>query len=349
MNGHSEMASCSATLIIPCRNEEGYIGRLLDDLIAQQHPISDLEVLVMDGMSTDGTRAAVALRSARVPQIRLVDNPQHTVPYALNSGIGMASAPVVMILGAHSTYPPNYVSDLLKALHDTGADNVGGILETLPADDTPVSVAIAEAMSSRVGVGNAHFRTGADAPMETDTVPFGCYPKAVFDRIGLFDVTLTRNQDDELNGRLRKAGGRIVLIPSVRAGYYARSTFSQLWRMYRQYGLFKPLVNVRLGFPATLRQLVPPALVLAMLSLPITFLISKPLFGATALGLVLYAAMLFMAGQSAALHRHMPSLTLYFPIAVMCMHLSYGMGYLEGLVRFVLLRQQGGGDMRASR
>lgn len=343
------MATPSATLIIPCRNEERYIGRLLDDLIAQQHPISDLEVLVMDGMSTDGTRAEVGNRSSAVPQIRLVDNPQHTVPYALNSGVGMARAPVVMILGAHSTYPPNYVSDLLKALKETGADNVGGLLETLPADDTPMSVAIAEAMSSRIGVGNAHFRTGADAPLDVDTVPFGCYPKAVFERIGLFDVTLTRNQDDELNGRLKKAGGRIVLIPTVKAGYYARSTFSQLWRMYRQYGLYKPLVNVRLGFPATWRQLVPPALVLAILSLPITFLIMKPLFGATALAMACYMALLIMGGQSAGLHRHMPSLTLHFPVAVMCMHISYGIGYLEGLVRFVLLRQQGGGDMRASR
>jgi len=339
----------SATLIIPCRNEERYIGRLLDDLIAQQHPISDLEVLVMDGMSTDGTRAEVIKRSAAVPQIRLVDNAQHTVPYALNSGIGMAQAPVVMILGAHSTYPPNYVSDLLKALQETGANNVGGLLETLPADDTPVSVAIAEAMSSRIGVGNAHFRTGADAPMEVDTVPFGCYPKSVFGRIGLFDVTLTRNQDDELNGRLKKAGGRIVLIPTVKAGYYARSSFGQLWRMYRQYGLYKPLVNVRLGFPATWRQLVPPALVVAILSLPIKFMLFKPLFGATALGLVLYMGLLIVSGQAAALQRQMPSLTLYFPLAVMSMHLSYGTGYLEGLVRFVLMRQQGGGDMKGSR
>ena len=339
----------SATLIIPCRNEEKYIGPLLDDLMGQQHPIADLEVLVMDGQSTDATRAVVAEKTALCPQIKLVDNPDRTVPFALNKGIALAQAPVVMILGAHSTYPTNYVSDLLNALNRTGADNVGGLLETRPYDETPVSLAIAEAMSSPIGVGNALFRTGADAEVEVDTVPFGCYPKAVFDRIGLFDTTLTRNQDDELNGRLKKAGGRIVLVPTVKAGYYARGTFGQLWRMYRQYGLYKPLVNVRLGFPATWRQLVPPALVVSILILPLLRWLFPPMFALTILCLLTYAGLLIVTGQRIALDRQKPALTLYFPIAVATMHLSYGFGYLKGLIDFVLLRKGGGGDLRTSR
>ncbi|MDP3910739.1 MAG: glycosyltransferase family 2 protein, partial [Gemmatimonadales bacterium] len=245
------------TVILPCRNEARYIGPCLDSILSASYAPERLEVLVVDGMSDDGTRAVVAEYAAAHPRIQLLDNPSRIVPTALNVGIRAAAGDVIARMDAHVVYPPEYLPRLVAALEESGADNVGGCIITLPADGTAVAQAIAIALGHPFGVGNSHFRIGARAARLVDTVPFGCYRRDVFARIGEFDEELVRNQDDEFNHRLVASGGRVLLLPDVVSYYYARGSFRQVARMFYQYGAFKPLVARKVGRIMTLRQLVP--------------------------------------------------------------------------------------------
>lgn len=212
------------SIVVPCRNETEYIRPLLDSILANTYPRDRLEVLIVDGMSDDGTRAVIAEYVARHPVIRLLDNPKRITPCALNLGISRARGTIIVRMDAHASYPPNYVADLVDWLERTGADNVGGAWVTLPGGDTATARAIAAALSHPFGIGNARYRLGTTELREVDTVPFGCFRRDVFDRVGLFDEELVRNQDDEFNFRLLRAGGRILLVPGVVSHYYARRT-----------------------------------------------------------------------------------------------------------------------------
>lgn len=324
------------SIILPCRNEGRYIGKVLENILAQDYPVSHLEVLVADGRSEDDTRAQVESYAARYPFIHLLDNPARVVPNALNACIERSRGEVILRMDAHAIYPSDYVRRLVDALKVYGADNAGGVWITEPGADTPVAEAIARATAHPFGIGNAAYRLGGGTPRFVDTVPFGCYPRAVFDRIGRFDEELVRNQDDEFNGRLIRSGGKIVLLPDVRIRYFARERLDKVRKMFYQYGLFKPLVNRKLGKPATVRQLFPPAL-LAGLTLPLLLSCWVPFLSVLWLSgvagyllLVLFFSWRLSAGSKAvfvALIRVFPGI-----------HLSYGLGYWVGIFRFLLFR-----------
>ena len=180
------------SVICPIYNEEKYIGKCIDSILRQDYPKEDMEVLLVDGMSTDKTREIVLSYCADYPFIRLLDNPRKIVPYAMNIGIQAAKGDIVIRLDAHAIYPDNYFSELVAKLYELHADNVGAVCRTLPADDSPKCKAIAAALSSPFGMGNSYFRIGAKEIMQVDTVPFGCYRKEVFDKIGLYDTDLIR-------------------------------------------------------------------------------------------------------------------------------------------------------------
>src|SRR6266513_1865168 len=218
----------TVSVIVPCRDEERYIARCLDSIAATDYPRERLEVLVVDGMSEDRTRAIVADYGARYPFIRLLDNPGRIPPTAVNTGIRAARGEILVRVDAHGVYPPNYIPALVAALEQTGADSVGGVLVTLPANDTAIAQGIAIAMSHPFGVGNSYFRVGVREPRWVDTIAFFCCRRETFERVGLFDETLARDEDSEFNGRLIQAGGRILLVPHVTAQYYARG-----WRRQR--------------------------------------------------------------------------------------------------------------------
>jgi len=205
------------TVIVPCRNERRYIAACLDSILATAYPADRLEVLVVDGASDDGTRDAVRAYAAREPRVRLLDNPRRSAPAALNLGIRAARGEIIARMDAHVVYPPHYLPVLVEALLETGADNVGCPIVTLPADESATARAIACALSHPFGVGNSRFRIGSAVRREVDTVPFGCFRRDVFDRVGLFDEELIRNQDDEFNFRLIRSGGRVLLVPDVAA------------------------------------------------------------------------------------------------------------------------------------
>ena len=328
----------TVTIILPCRNEAGYIRACLDSLLATAYPRAHLEILVVDGGSDDGTREIIAEYAAKHPGLRLLDNPEGVVPTALNAGIREATGEIIVRMDAHVIYPAEYVPRLVAGLRETGADNVGGCIVTLPADGTPVAQAIAIALSHPFGVGNSHFRIGSPEARFVDTVPFGCYHRSVFARIGLFDEELIRNQDDEFNHRLLRNGGRVLLLPDVVSYYYARRSIRQVARMYYQYGYFKPLAARKIGRVMTVRQLVPSAFLVGLVGGGLLSLLAPlvaPIWGLTVGAYAL--AVLACAMPTARIYglRCAAALAVVFP----ALHLSYGAGFLRGLWDGVVRRR----------
>lgn len=327
------------SIIIPCRLEECFIDSCLVSLVGQDYPKDKIEVLIVDGMSEDGTRSIIKGYAERYSFMRLLDNPKRNTPAALNIGIGDAKGEIIIRMDAHNVYPQNYISGLIYWLEKTGADNVGGIWVTRPANDTPKAKGIAIGLSHPFGIGNAYFRIGTSKPRWVDTVPFGCYKREVFDRIGMFDEELVRNQDDEFNYRLVKHGGRILLVPDIVSYYYARESFSNLWRMYYQYGYFKPLVARKLGRVMTVRQLIPALFLLALVGSaslaswlwPMRIMVSAIIVAYVAACLTCSVFVLFRNGVRCAI-----ALCAVFPV----LHLSYGLGFLKGTVDFVVWRRR---------
>jgi glycosyltransferase involved in cell wall biosynthesis len=327
------------TVIVPCYNEEKFIRPLLDNILEQDYPAEQLEVFVVDGASTDRTQEIIGEYHRQHPHIRMLVNERRFVSYALNLGIRMSKGNVIVRMDAHSEYPNDYVSVLVRNLFELKAENVGGRWITKPGDGSVKALAIAAAQSSVFGIGDAMYRIGVDKITRVDTVPFGCFHRSIFDRIGFFDEELFRNQDDEFNARITQSGGAIYLIPGVDIIYYARRTVYSLLKMFYQYSFFKPLVNRKLKRPATVRQFVPPLFVLFLLTGWLTAFISPALFylylgGA---GIYLAADLVFSAKASRDARRW--SLFVYLPWVFFLQHFIYGWGYLVGVVNFLLLRR----------
>lgn len=324
------------SIAIPCRNEASYIAGCLTSILAGDYPPDRLEILVADGRSDDGTRRIVRRYAAENPGITMLDNDLLSTPAGLNLAIRSASGSVVIRMDAHVLYPPDYVRRLVEALEETGADNVGGVLETVPANDTATARAIALGLSHPFGVGNSHFRIGAHLRREVDTVPFGCYRREIFDRIGLFDEELVRNQDDEFNFRLIARGGRVLLLPEVTCRYFARRSFRQVARMYYQYGYFKPLVARKVGRVMTVRQLVPSMLVAALLGSAALSMWVPGAAAAFASIAAIYAGCVLACSAAAAGAdlRCGLALAAVFPT----LHFSYGFGFIRGIYDHLIAR-----------
>lgn len=327
------------SVIIPCRNEEAFIGKVLNNVLSQDYPRQLLEVFVVDGLSTDATARIIKEFSDKYSFINYLSNEFKVVPFALNQAIRLAKGEIIVRLDAHAIYPQNYISKLVGYLDELNADNVGGTWKTVPADNSLIALAIAEATSGRFGIGNAHYRLGAKEVKEVDTVPFGCYRRYVFDKIGLFDEELVRNQDDEFNARLIKNGGKIFLVPDVEITYFARGSVAKMCRMFYQYGLFKPLVNLKLGGAATLRQFAPPMFTLLLFALIAGSFFSIFMLIPLAAVLALHQLSGIMAAYPSAQKNKKYALIFVMPVLYLLIHLSYGIGYLEGIMRFTFLRR----------
>ncbi len=321
------------SIICPIYNEKSHIEDCIQSIIAQDFPHEEMEVLFVDGMSTDGTREIVSKYRMQYPFIQLLDNPKHTAPVALNAGIRAAKGDIIVRLDAHSKYPTDYFSVIVNKLKSSGADNVGGVCNTLPAKDKSICRAIAHAMSSSFGMGNSHFRVGVDHEKWVDTVPFGCFHRELFDRIGFFDEELVRNQDDEFNGRIIQNGGKILLLPQVIIDYFARDTISKTAKMFYQYGLFKPLVNKKLRKPTTLRQFFPPLFLAGLVIGGLLSFFSSFVMWIYFSVLILYILLGIFAGLRCT--RRFPDL-FWMPIVFASIHSSYGFGYWEGIYKVLV-------------
>lgn len=328
------------SVIIPCRNEEAHIESMLQSLLKQELSNLELEILVADGMSDDATASIVSKIAHTYPNIRLIENPDQVVPHGLNRAIKESTGDIIVRMDAHSEYPNNYIQRLVDVLIVEGADNVGGVWDTQPGADTNMARSIVIASSSSFGVGNAQYRLEGEGVIEVDTVPFGCYLRTVFDRIGLFDEDMVRNQDDELNARLTKAGGKILLITDLKIKYYARPNLMKLNKMFYQYGVFKPLVAKKVGQPATWRQFFPVLFVLGNIcGVALGFLNYK-------FWLLVLAVNLFhlFVGKMIGLGKYSETKTIatiwQVPLIIYSMHWSYGLGYLSGIWRFIVRGQK---------
>jgi len=257
----------------------------------------------------------------------------------MNYAIKQAKGKIIIRLDAHSIYPVDYISKLVYWIEKLDADNVGGVWNTTAANESLIAKSIALSTSHSFGIGNAQYRiSDKSEPYEVDTVPFGCYKKEVFDKIGLFDTDLTRNQDDEFNARLLQHGGKIFLIPDLKIQYFARDTFSKMYKMFYQYGLFKPLVNLKLKQPATVRQFIPPLFVLFLVFGILLSFINSTLLYMYILGLVIYFGVNLLVSFKIAKRQQSLRLIPYLFVSFILIHMSYGLGYLRGIFNFMILK-----------
>jgi GT2 family glycosyltransferase len=312
------------SIVIPCLNEENYITALLDSLAAQDYGPDGIEVLVADGGSTDRTRQLVADYASPFARLELVDNPRRITVAGLNEGMDASRGDCWIIIGAHSKVRADFVRESVEALRRTGAACVGGPIETI--GEGAVGMAIAAAMSSPFGVGDAKFRY-AESEGEVDTVPFGCYHRKVWEVVGRFDETVDGADEDSYNSRLIEAGGRIWLTPAIRSSYYPRRSLTALGRQYWEYGAAKGTLFGR-GRPLQPRHFAPSAMVAGG---PTLWLLGRFSKRARVLLKILGAAYigggLVMASRAASKIGANPLLTF---AAMATMHATYGAGFAVG-------------------
>lgn len=319
------------SILVPIRNEASFIERGLRAIAEQDYPIDRMEVLIADGRSTDDTRL-IALQFAKSHPgliIRVLDNPAKVVPNGINISLRQARGEFILRVDGHTAIAPDYVRHCVETLGRTRADNVGGRMTGIGLNSFGKAVALATSTPFGVGGGRFHY---SDKEEWVDTVYMGAWPKRVFEKIGLFDEELVRDQDDEFNYRLRGAGGRILLNPKIKSEYTVRSSASALWKQYFQYGFWKVRVLQKHPRQMSLRQFVPPAFVLAMLGS-----MALALFPASRLLSPVVPALYVVSNLLASIYTaarrgwtYLPSL----PVVFFILHGSYGLGFLAGLIKF---------------
>ncbi|MEJ6777383.1 MAG: glycosyltransferase family 2 protein [Crocinitomicaceae bacterium] len=325
------------TVVIPCRNEVLYIEECIHAIYSCDLPAeTNIEIFVVDGMSDDGTRDKVKAMSLTYPSLDIVDNVKQLTPFAFNLGIYAGKhTDFIQIVGARHILSSNYIVNCFTKLQsDSSTWCVGGKIENEYINE--VGEVISRAMGTTFGMGLGNFRTLEKSGF-TDTVTSPMYPYWVFDKIGFFDEELIRNQDDDFNYRVTSEGGQIFYDNDISLKYYVRGNFKGLWRQFFQYGYWKVYVNKKHKAITTLRQLVPPAFALYLaLLIPILF-VGKIVFLVSLIPLEFYVVLNIIFSL-----RAMPSAKkiLHTLITFPLIHISYGLGYLKGLVEFILLNKK---------
>lgn len=320
------------SIVIPCRNEEKYIGRCLESVLKFDYPKDFLEILVVDGMSSDGTRAIIHRLMEGNSHLSLLDNPDGTVPFAMNLGITNAKGDFVVRIDAHCEYPSNYVSFLIQWSKKLNASNVGLGVDSVSLSHAPISRSIVKVLSDRYGVGNSYFRTGFLGEfVEVDTVPFGCYPRKLFDEVGLYDTRLTRGQDIELNRRITRYGGKIFLISGPKIKYFAADTFRALFNKYYKTGkwIVKVPFFTNTVSSISVRHLIPLCFFMYVFGTVILMFVATNWGLLTLVGLLFYLA--FIVGRSLKLSGFGTDMLLT-SCGFITLHFSYGAGSFQGLL-----------------
>ena len=329
------MREKEVSIIIPIYNEQKHIKSCLDSIVNSDFDKTNLEVLLVDGGSTDKTLEIISSYIKNYPYFKLLHNSKQIVPVAMNMGIKQAQGSYIIRLDAHASYPKDYLSKLIYWHKKLNADNVGGIWITETRIKTNTSNAIKNVLSDKLGVGSS-FRVGVDKIKEVDTVPFGCYKKEIFDKIGLYDERLVRNQDIELNKRLKKAGGKIYLVPDIKCVYFARETFKELAKNNFNNGLWNILTAYYTESLSSLslRHFVP---LMFILSIIFSFLLSFVFhwFFFVFVG-ILFIYLLIISIRSFQIKRQ----TSFFHqlMAFLALHFSYGIGSLVGI--FIVFKKK---------
>jgi len=331
------------SIVVACRNESKYIQAFVDSLLAQDLAGFDWEIIVADGASDDGTSEILSGFAKRDSRITIISNPSRFVSTGLNAAIQVARGDVILRMDAHTEYAPDYVKRCVATLESSGADNVGGPARTKA--DCLLPRAIQAAYHSRFSTGGARFHDDGYTGY-VDTVPYGCWRKETLLKLGLFDEHLVRNQDDELNLRLTRAGGKIWQSAEIVSLYRPRSTFSALFRQYFQYGFWKVPVIRKHRLPGSWRHLIPGGFVaanIAMFLVTIGAMITgssgllSPVLAAWTIVLAAYVVACALAACFSA-QRFGWQLLPYLPVTFAVFHLSYGLGFLMGSVYWTFAR-----------
>lgn len=312
------------TVAIPARNEERSVTRCLESVLAQEE--RRLQVIVVDGGSSDRTSEIVASIAAKDPRVHVIHYGIASIPGALNTALREAVGRWFVRVDAHSTIPPNYVAKAVVRLETGRWGGVGGRKDAMGA--TPAGSAISAALSSRFGVGNSTYHYGTRRRV-VDHVPFGAYATDTLRRMGGWDERLTANEDFELDYRLRRAGHRLLFDPDLRIAWRCRESIPDLFRQYVRYGAGK--ADVAVLHPASLqaRHLAPPALVVLLAIAGASTLVSPPVAIALAAP---YGAALAISVVSTARRVSGPTAMALLPLAFVAMHLGWGLGFFKGLV-----------------
>ncbi len=318
------------TIVLPIRNEGDYITATINAILAQNYPRERFEILVADGMSTDNTRGIIKNLQLIDDRLQMIDNPGMIVPKGLNIAIRKALGDVIIRIDGHTLIQPDYVSKCIEVLLRTNADNCGGCMTAVGI--TKFGQAVALATSTPFGVGNSKFHY-SQKEEDVDSVYMGTWPKKIFEQIGLFDEELVRDQDDEFNYRLKKAGGRIILNPEIKSQYITRSNPKQLFKQYFQYGFWKVRVFQKHPSQLSLRQFVPPLFILSLLgSILLTLFVWCGWFI-----LVAVVCSYLLANIIASLITSSKKGWQHFcllPFVFATIHISYGCGFITGLFKF---------------
>jgi cellulose synthase/poly-beta-1,6-N-acetylglucosamine synthase-like glycosyltransferase len=311
------------------RNEAKTISPCLHSLLSQTIPPSEYEIIVVNGMSADGSMAIVLKLQAESPNLMVLQNPFRIMPAGMNIGLRRARSPIVMVAGAHTSYPPHYLETSLKYLDKTGADVVGGPLLTTASGRGFASRIIAAILSSRFGVGNAAFRTGLKEGW-VDTVPYGAYRKEVFDHCGMYNESLVRAQDCELHARILHSGRRIYQTPELVTYYHPVSTFQAFWRKAFLDGQWQYLAAVKNPQSFALRRFAPVFMVLLLAGLALTTIFFPATWMLIAAVMLLYLLTGFYFGSTQMDTTNLLTRIL-LPIFAFPFHVCYGTGTLAGL------------------
>jgi succinoglycan biosynthesis protein ExoA len=327
--------SPQVTVVVPVRNEDRFIDQCLRSIFSLDAVPGDMEVLVVDGMSTDGTREILSNWCRRQANLRVLDNPKHIVSAAMNTGIQAARGRWIVRIDAHTSYAPDYIRQCLVTLKETGADNVGG--PWVAKGEGFVGRAVAAVFQSRFGTGRARGHN-PDYTGPVDTVYLGCWPRSVFDRFGMFDEELIRNQDDEFNLRLLRSGGKIWQSARIKSWYQPRKSLKALLQQQIQYGYWKVRVIQKHRMPASIRHLVPGIFVFSFLVL---LLASFWWTVAMWAWLALVGAYVICNVAASFLTAAQQGWKLFpiLPLVFAGYHFGYGWGFLCGLWHFVVLRR----------
>jgi len=324
----------SVSVIVPCYNEERSIGLLLGALNRQNYPKELIEILIIDGMSSDNTIKIVNELKSQLSElkIRIVENPKRNIPSAVNIGIEASTNKIIVRMDAHSIPDPDYIKFCVEDLDKNIAANVGGRWMIIPGSDSKISRCIAQAASHPFGVGDAKYRY-SNEPGFVDTVPFGAFYRSLFDEIGFYNENLLTNEDYEFNARIRETGKKIYFDPRIKTEYIARKNLKELSGQYWRYGFWK--VQMLKKYPKTikLRQAIPPLFVLGLISLIIISIFIPIIWNLIGLILLLYVVVL-VGGTIISNRENLDiSCLVCVPLSIMTMHFVWGSGFIFGFFK----------------
>ena len=320
--------SIIVSVVMPVYNEEKYITKCIESLLLQDYPIENMEWIFVDGCSTDRTVEILEDFQKKHPTlIKVLNNPKKIVPPAMNIGISASSGKYIIRLDAHADYAKDYISKCVYYLENTDAENVGGVAET--KSDGFTGNAIAKMLTSKFGVGNSQFRTNGKSGY-VDTVPFGAFRREVFSKYGGYDERLVRNQDNEMNYRIRKNGGKIYLADDIHLSYYCRNSIKGISDMAKKNGMWNIITMKLCPGSMGLRHFIPFLFVTSILGLGILGLIHAIFWVLLGAEMLLYLACdtLFSA-KLAVSTKEFFMLMILFPT----FHVAYGFGSLIGLTK----------------